>query len=157
MEIKNCHSIGCLKLWVARLLIAAVLGWNLQAAIFLLANPAQSAKAFALADQPGEAAVIGIAILFLMWQVPYLFALAHPLRFKLSVIQASIMQAIGLLGESLLLSRISPDYPSLRVSITRFVIFDAAGLVLLLAALLLVRLCSHQSIKSTEGAVLPDP
>ena len=67
------------------------------------------------------------------------------------------MQAIGLLGESLLLSRISPDYPSLRVSITRFVIFDAAGLVLLLAALLLVRLPSHQSIKSTEGAVLPDP
>mgnify|MGYP000865353625 FL=1 len=157
MEIKNCHSIGCLKLWVARLLIAAVIGWNLQAAIFLLANPAQSAKAFQLTGVPGEAAVIGVAILFLMWQVPYLFALAHPLRFKLSLIQALIMQAIGLLGESLLLSRISPDYPSLRVSITRFVIFDAAGLVLLLAALLLVRLCSHQSIKSTEGAVLPDP
>ena len=157
MEIKNCHSIGCLKLWIARLLIAAVIGWNLQAAIFLLANPAQSAKAFQLTGIPGEAAVIGVAILFLMWQVPYLFALAHPLRFKLSLIQALIMQAIGLLGESLLLSRISPDYPSLRVSITRFVIFDAAGLVLLLAALLLVRLPSHQSIKSTEGAVLPDP
>ena len=156
MEIKNCHSIGCLKLWVARLLIAAVLGWNLQAAIFLLANPAQSAKAFQLTGVPGEAAVIGVAILFLMWQVPYLFALVHPLRFKLSLIQALIMQAIGLLGESLLLSRISPDYPSLRVSITRFVIFDAIGLLLLRTALLVITWPRRTRSKQAQEDLLPE-
>ena len=45
------------------------------------------------------------------------------------------MQLIGLVGETLLLASIPADYGLLRGSITRFIWFDAGGLVLLLAAL----------------------
>jgi len=44
------------------------------------------------------------------------------------------MQAIGLVGESLLLRSIPLTHTALRASISRFIIFDAGGLLLLLTA-----------------------
>lgn len=127
------------RVWVARLLIAIVLFWNLQAAILFMLKPAAFAPAFQLEGIPGRAAVAGFGILFLMWQVPYAFALLHPVRFKISVWTALIMQAIGVVGESLLLFTIPTEYQPLRGSIIRFVLFDGAGVLSLLAALILVR------------------
>ena len=76
----------------------------------------------------------GYGILFLMWQVPYIFALLHPARFCVSLLQALIMQAIGLIGESILLSTIPANFQLLRGSILRFIIFDGAGVLILLTA-----------------------
>jgi hypothetical protein len=128
-----------LRLWAARLLIAVVVGWNLQCALVFFLNPGRFAPGFELAGVPGEAAVRGTAVLFVMWNVPYLAALWHPRRQRISLWEALVMQAIGVTGESLILAWLPAGHADLHTAILRFVLFDAAGLVLLAAALLLVR------------------
>ena len=128
-----------LRLWAARLLIAVVVGWNLQCALVFLLDPARFAPGFELAGIPGEAAVRGTAVLFVMWNVPYLVALWQPRRQRVSLWEAIIMQAIGVIGESLILAWLPAGHADLHASILRFVAFDAAGLVLLAAACWLAR------------------
>ena len=130
------------QVWTARGLIAVVLFWNLQAAVHFMANPAAFAPSFQLEGVPGRTAVAGYGILFLMWQVPYAFASIHPVRFKTSLWSAVIMQTIGAVAESRLLTTIPGEYGLLRGSIIRFIIFDGAGVFILLGALVLVR---HQA------------
>ena len=69
-----------------------------------------------------------------MWNVPYAFAFSHPVRRRTSLIEAMFMQAIGLLGETLIL--LTGDYsdPAITATVTRFIIFDGGGLVLLVLA-----------------------
>jgi hypothetical protein len=73
-----------------------------------------------------------------MWNVPYVVALWHPIRYRLALVLALIMQFIGLAGEIFILSNLSLDHAILRASILRFIAFDAAGLILLLIAYVLV-------------------
>ena len=122
------------RLLLPRVLIFLVLAMNLQCALTYIFNPLPYVAPFELSGEPGRAAVIGIGILFVMWQVPYVFALAHPLRNRYSLLEAVLMQSIGLVGETLLLQTIPLTHPALRASILRFIIFDAAGLLLLLVA-----------------------
>jgi len=128
-----------LRLWAARLLIAIVVAWNLECALTFLAAPGLYAPGFELAGIPGEAAVRGMAVLFVMWNVPYLVALWQPRRHRLSLWEALAMQVIGLIGESLILWSIPAGHPVLQSSLVRFISFDAAGVVLLLGAVLLAR------------------
>jgi len=125
---------GDLRLWIARFLIALVTAWNLQAALVFILWPERFAPGFELPGVPGAAAVRGTGILFLMWNVPYLVALWHPRRYRLALGLALAMQFIGLVGESLMLATLPGGYTLLRASITRFVAFDASGLVLLAVA-----------------------
>jgi len=127
------------RLWLARLLIAAVIAWNLQAAFIFLANPDAYAPAFELNGIPGAAAVRGIAVLFVMWNVPYLVACWQPRRYRLSLWEALVMQALGVLGETFILLGLPTGHTLLADSILRFIAFDAAGLPALGAALLLTR------------------
>ena len=127
------------RLWLARLLIAAVIAWNLQAAFIFLANPDAYAPAFELSGIPGAAAVRGIAVLFVMWNVPYLVACWQPRRYRLSLWEALVMQALGVLGETFILLSLPAGHTLLADSILRFIAFDAAGLPALGAALLLTR------------------
>ena len=127
------------RLWAARFLIAAVIGWNLQVAYVFLFSPEAFIASFELSGLPGEAAVRGMAVLFMMWNIPYLVALWHPRRYRVSLYEAIAMQTVGLLGESFILSTLGTGHALLHTSITRFIAFDAAGLVLLLAAFLLSR------------------
>jgi glucan phosphoethanolaminetransferase (alkaline phosphatase superfamily) len=129
--------------WIARLLIVIVLFWNLQAAVQFMLNPAAFAPSFQLEGVAGRAAVAGFGILFLMWQVPYIFALLHPVRFHISLWSAVIMQTIGVIGESILLTTIPDEYVLLRGSIIRFIVFDGTGVLLLLGALWWVRHEQH--------------
>ncbi len=93
---------------------------------------------YELSGEVGRVVIIGYGILFLMWQVPYFFALYQPRRFRVSLIQANMMQAIGFIGETLLFRTIPLEHRVLRGSILRFIYFDGGGLVLLIIALLLV-------------------
>ena len=77
----------------------------------------------------------GLGLLFLMWNIPYLVALLDPLRHSTSLIEAVVMQAIGVTGESLLLLHVPQEYLNLHASVIRFIIFDGSGLVFLLIAL----------------------
>lgn len=123
-----------MRLWLSRLLIAAVFIWNVQCAVAFLVSPAPYAAGFELEGTTGEAMVRGMGVLFLMWNVPYAVALWHPVRFRVALAEALAMQSIGLLGESLILVSLPPVHSLARMSIARFIAFDAAGLLLLLAA-----------------------
>lgn len=119
---------------LCRVLIGLVLISNLIAAITFMVNPQAYVAGFELAGVPGVVAVVGTGILFLMWQVPYAFALTDPIGRFVSLLEAIIMQTIGLLGESLLYGKIDLTYTTLRSSIARFILFDGLGLVLLIIA-----------------------
>jgi hypothetical protein len=129
-----------LRLWLARLLIAVVVAWNLQCALVFLLNPGAFAPGFELIGIPGEAAVRGFAVLFVMWNVPYLVALWNPLRHRLSLWEALAMQTIGVVGESLILASIPVEHSILRGSLLRFIIFDAAGIVCLMGAVIISKI-----------------
>jgi hypothetical protein len=135
---RNDTQKSVLRLWLARLLIAVVVGWNLQCALAFLLHPEIYAPGFELAGIPGEAAMRGFAVLFIMWNVPYLVALWQPRRQRLSLWQALAMQSIGVIGESLILVSIPVGHSILHASILRFITFDAAGVVLLIGAVLLL-------------------
>ncbi len=127
------------RLWLARGLIAAVFLWNVQCAVAFLAAPATYAPGFELNGPAGEAAVRGLGLLFLMWNVPYFVALLHPVRRRVSLYEAIAMQAIGLVGESLILWALPVAHPVAQAAVTRFVAFDGSGLILLLAAAWVMR------------------
>ncbi|MCJ7696277.1 MAG: hypothetical protein MUO40_12760 [Anaerolineaceae bacterium] len=127
------------QLWVARILIGIVLFWNLDAAISFMAAPSEFVHAFSLEGIPGEAALRGTGMLFLMWQVPYIFAVLHPIKHRVSVFEALAMQSIGLIGESLIWMGIPVSYEILRRSILRFILFDGIGVILIIIALVLTK------------------
>jgi hypothetical protein len=71
-----------------------------------------------------------------MWNVPYAVALSHPLKRRVSLVEALVMQAIGVFGETLLLLELPPGHPALVDSVGRFILFDGIGLGVLVVALL---------------------
>jgi len=119
------------RLWAARLLIAVVVVWNLQCALVFLLTPGVFAPGFELTGVPGEAALRGIAVLFVMWNIPYLLALWHPHRQRISLWEALAMQAVGVIGESVILFTLPAGHATLQSSLLRFIIFDFSGLVAL--------------------------
>jgi hypothetical protein len=127
------------QLWLGRLLIAAVVIWNLQAAFIFLVDPGAYLSAFELTGVPGAAALQGVAVLFVMWNVPYLVACWQPRCHRLSLWEALIMQALGVLGETFILLSLPPGHTLLAGSLLRFIAFDSAGLPALGTALLLTR------------------
>ena len=123
---------------ISRVLIAIVLFLNVQCAAAFLIQPEVYMGGFGLAGTEGEQMVRGMGVLFLMWNVPYGFALLDPEKNRISLIEAVIMQAVGLLGDSSILLLGGPYTLRLTATITRFIVFDGGGLLLLLAALYLV-------------------
>jgi len=126
------------RLWVSRLLIGLVVGWNLECALVFLYQPQAYTASFGLAGTTGEVALRAMGILFLMWNIPYLAALLQPRKHRFSLYEAMIMQAIGLAGESALYLALPVNNEIVRMSIFRFVLFDGAGLIFLLLALWMV-------------------
>jgi len=122
------------RLWFTRLLIAVVTLWNLQAALVFILRPQVYTPGFMLAGLPGETAVRGVGVLFLMWNVPYLVALWDPRRYQLALALSLAMQLVGVVGETLIFLSVPADYSLLRASIVRFILFDAAGAVFLTGA-----------------------
>ena len=127
------------RLWLSRLLIAIVTGWNLQAALVFTLWPERFMGGFELTGVPGAAAVRGTGILFVMWNVPYLVALWNPRKYRLVLGIAVVMQLVGLVGESLILVTLPDGHALLSGSITRFIIFDGSGLILLVISYLFTR------------------
>jgi len=120
--------------WTCRALVGAVLFLNVQCALAFILNPGKYAPAFELQGEAGRAAVQGMGILFLMWNIPYAAAFWHPLRRWYSLNEALMMQAIGFAGECLLLTSLPVGHETLRSSITRFIIFDGVGLAAIAGA-----------------------
>jgi hypothetical protein len=115
-------------------LIGLVFLWNVQCAVAFWMSPATFAPGFELSGAAGEALVRGMGVLFLMWNVPYAVALWHPVRHRVSLYEALAMQAIGVVGESLILWSLGGGHPVVSSTVLRFVAFDGAGLVALIVA-----------------------
>ena len=128
-----------MKFWIGRFLIGLVVIWNLQCAIAFLWQPQVYSPGFELENIPGKAMVQGVGLLFLMWNVPYLVAAFHPQKHRISLYEAIVMQAIGLVGEAILLMLLPGEHLTIQATVTRFILYDASGLVMLFAALLITR------------------
>jgi len=126
------------RLQLSRAAVGIVLFLNIQCAVQFLASPADYAAGFELSGTPGETAIRGMGILFLMWNVPYAFALIHPVKYRISYFQAVIMQFIGLLGETFLWIVIPSENALIAANISRFIIFDGTGLVFMTFGYLLI-------------------
>ena len=127
------------RLWSARVLIGLVLFFNLQCALVFLWRPEDYMAGFGLSGAAGMGMLRALGLLFVMWNVPYIFACIHPIKHRISLIEALIMQAIGLLGETLILLCGNYQDALIRSTVTRFILFDGSGLLLLLMAFALTR------------------
>ena len=127
------------RIWLARFLIGAVTFMNVQSALTFLYRPEAYVAGFELSGAVGVATLRGIAILFLMWNVPYVVATVNPIKYRVSHYEAVAMQTIGLVGESILLLNLDTNHIALQTTVTRFVIFDALGLGALLLAVFITR------------------
>lgn len=128
-----------MRLNLARGLIGVVIFFNLQAALVFLLWPQNYISAFELEGVIGEAMLRGLGVLFLMWNVPYAVALWNPIRYRISLYEALVMQTLGLVGESLIYATVPEIHSLVRGSIMRFIAFDAFGLILLIGAAWIIR------------------
>jgi hypothetical protein len=131
---RNPHVSREIRIHVARTLVAAVWIANLSAAIPYVLNPADYVTAFELSGVPGEVAMRGFGLLFLMWAVPFIPAIMHPVKYRVAFVCVLAMQVIGLIGESLMLMTLPAGHDTLRATGLRFIAFDGAGLAILLIA-----------------------
>jgi hypothetical protein len=131
-------EISILRLWTARVLIGYVLIVNVQAAVLFLAQPESFTAGFELSGAAGRGMVQGMGLLFLMWNVPYAVALSHPLKRRISLLEALVMQAIGVFGETFLLLGLPAGHPALVDSVGRFIVFDGIGLGALVIAYIVI-------------------
>ena len=133
---------------IAQILIGIVFVINIQCALAFMVNPAKYMYGFGLEGGTGEQTVRAFGLLFVMWNVPYAFALFNPVAYRVSLIEANIMQAIGFIGESCILWIGGPYSAPINQTIKRFIAFDGIGLIFLLAALRLVNIKMRSRIKS---------
>ncbi len=135
-----------MKKIMARLLIGVVLLWNVQAAVLFLVFPQEYLSSLMLTGEVGEKVIQSLGILFVMWNVPYFLAILSPEKERLLLLACILMQAIGLIGESILFLDLSPQLQPVKQTVLRFILFDSAGLLLLVIAWWLSR---RQSPKTT--------
>ena len=129
-----------IKVALARILIGAVLFINAQAATAFLLWPSRFVGSFELTGAVGEATLRGMAVLFLMWNVPYAVALWNPLRYRVSLYEAIAMQTIGIAGETIIYLTLPDIHIQARSAIWRFILFDGLGLLALIAAAFLTKI-----------------
>ena len=125
--------------FISSCLIGLVLFFNLQCAFLFILFPQQYRTQFDLNIPVGTSVVQAIGILFLMWNVPYVIAFIHPIKYRVSLVESIIMQGIGVFGETLILTTNIFLPANTQDSLLRFIIFDTVGLFLLLTAFFLTR------------------
>jgi hypothetical protein len=137
--VRQVPQTQIILIWIARILIGLVIFFNLESAFVFLLNPQDYVSGFGLQGDTGNLAIRGIGLLFVMWNIPYLVAFAHPAIHRISLLEAIAMQAIGLIGETILCLSLSPELAAVQNSLTRFIGFDGAGLISLLFAFACIR------------------
>ena len=120
--------------WVVRLAFAAVFAVNVDCALSFIISPEAYMGAYELAGVSGAAAVRGIGVAFLMWNVTYPAFIALPERWPVLGWVILAQQLVGLVGESLILAGLPAGHATLAAGIKLFIASDAAGLVAMAAA-----------------------
>lgn len=117
--------------WVCRMCFAFVFILNVQCALNYVLFPNDYTAGFQLSGLEGRVAIQGIGVAFLMWNATYPAFIASPERFKALGFIILAQQLIGLIGESAILFSLPATAITIASSITRFIVFDAAGLILM--------------------------
>ena len=126
------------RLLTARLAVILVFIWNIQCALVFIFTPGRFVGAYELTGAGGLAAIQGMGVAFLMWNVTYPPVIFSPIRhlflFKIVIIQ----QVVGLIGELHIFLITPVIHTNLRTSILKFILFDAAGLILMFVGYILI-------------------
>ena len=131
MEQKVGTKRAVLVSWLARVAVLVVFVGNLDCALRFLLFPESYVAGFELSGTAGATAIQGLAVAFLMWNATYPLVIVDPVRYRVLFAVVLAQQAIGLVGESLILSTLGDGHPLLGESIMRFIAFDAFGLVVM--------------------------
>lgn len=139
--------------WVSRGTVCLVFLINCTCALGFILFPGSYAGSFELSGVAGLAALQGLGIAFLMWNATYPLVIFDPTRFSVVYIIVLVQQAIGLAGETWLLSTIEVGHEALSSGILRFIIFDAAGLVLMLGAFIWLSISKNTNRERSTDAL----
>jgi len=131
-------------IWFARIAVAIVFFLNVMCAVQFVTWPESYAPSYGLPPTPESYAMVaGLGVAFLMWNVTYPAVIASPTRFRALFVVVLCQQLIGLVGESWILWQLvgaGLGGSLMAGGILRFIIFDAGGLVLMLAAFIMLQL-----------------
>lgn len=122
-----------------RITFALVFVINVQCALSFIVWPEAYLSAYELQGASGVAAMQGIGVAFLMWNVTYPFVIINPRKYWVVAYIVLIQQVVGLVGESYILWTLPVGHEVLGASIERFIAFDAAGLALMVLAVALAK------------------
>ena len=147
------HTTGW-RIWFARAMVAIVFAWNVLCALQFVLLPEEYAMGYGLAPTVANGALVsGIGVAFLMWNVTYPLVIANPARYRVLFGVVLAQQLVGLLGETIIWLRLSGAGVAdgaMAAGIMRFVVFDAAGLVMMgVAFALMLRVWNE---RAGEGA-----
>ena len=120
--------------WVVRIAFFVVFSWNVICALQFIFVPEVFVSSYQLSGTEGAVALRGLGVAFLMWNATYPAFIWCPSRFSALGVVIIIQQIIGLIGETIILLSLPGGYTLLADSILRFIIFDGAGLVLMLVS-----------------------
>ena len=121
-------------LWCTRIAFGLVFIINVQCALQFVFTPDVYVGAYELEGIAGTIALQGMGIAFLMWNTTYPFFIARPIKWRVVGVIILAQQAVGLIGESLLLACLPSGHEILATSIQRFILFDGIGLLVMAAA-----------------------
>ena len=137
----RAHKTACI---IARIAVGIVFIVNVQCALSFVVQPSAFAPQFELTGIPGNVAVSGLGIAFLMWNATYPAVIALPDRFRSLFVVVLVQQAIGLIGESIIRAGLPAGHELLAASIERFIAFDLFGLVIMGASFVALTLTKKQ-------------
>lgn len=129
--------------WLARVAVAVVFAVNVQCAAGFIADPGSFAGAYELSGDVGNAALQGLGVAFLMWNVTYPLVIINPRKHMTLFGVVLAQQVVGLAGEQYVLGQLSGGHAVLADAIGRFISFDAFGLAIMGATFALLLWCVH--------------
>lgn len=122
----------------AGVLYGAVLISNLICIVAFLVRPEDFINSYEVNGAKGAVAAIqGFGVTFAMWNVTYPFFIFRPRKDRILGLVIILQQIVGLVGELYIKSQLDASMTRLASSITRFVWFDAGGLVLLVTGFMI--------------------
>jgi hypothetical protein len=102
---------------------------NVSCALAFLMRPDRYAPGFELTGVQGRIMVQAVGVLFLMWNATYPLVVIHPHRYRTLFAVVLAQQAIGILGETWLLTSLPIEHSMLWGTGLRFIVFDGLGLL----------------------------
>lgn len=125
--------------WIARIAVGAVFAMNVWCALDFIINPSAYAPAYELTGVAGQAAVQGLGVAFLMWNVTYPLVIARPSTHLTLYAVVLAQQVVGLVGETVISLSLPSGHTTLAAALERFIVCDGAGLLVMALAFVLVR------------------